>query len=1363
MSVQFVLGRAGSGKSEYIYKKILEEAAANPEKNFYLFVPEQYTLTAQLKLLALSDTKALFNVEALSFTRFARRVFNELGTGTLDVLEDTGKSLLISKILKENNDTLFTLKNALMNQGGVEELKSLFSEFYQYGVKSEDLRKVFDSDEVDPFFKKKGEDIIRLFGAFQEEISGRFFTAEEIPALLCQVIDSSLLVKNSVFYFDGYTGFTPVQYDVLERMMKLSGKLVFSFTINHAETVNTESARNFLINAEPISENNSASDNTGISYASNSASDNDRISDVNKSTSNIHETDLFYMSEQSILEITRLCEFTGTNILPDIVMPSPAGRRYKEGSRLLFLEENIFSGNSEIYSGSGKFSLKEATIHTSQSQNDASHPVTLLDAQNDDLHNTALKQHQYSKDDLSISLLGDPRDEIEFVCSEISRLVRTGKYHYRDFAVLAAGTADYEDDAPHIFESYGIPYFMDANVSIFFNPLLEFIESALRIVRYGYKSEDVVNFMRTGLADFSDDEIDLFDDYLFSSGYKGKKAYSEDFTLLPEGFSEEELAKINEIRCRLFYGYGIDTEASGQGSYSGNSSEVLRNGLGHFQEALSKKNTTYRKDATALYELLSSYDVEQKLLLMQQAFSDENDEIHAKEYAEIFGRVIEVLDRMVRLLGDSACTVDEFSDDLMMLLSSINVGVLPYSNDCVVIGDIERSRLSEIKILFLVGCHDGNIPGSFGNGGLLSDSEREKLSSLDFHLAPTAREKAFIKKFYLYLALTRSSGALYVCYPKKDKAGNSVLPSYLILDILKLFPDMKVHNVQKNAQTRIYSAATLVPYLASCMREYASDTAQDNINAKYSDASAPARHIMDKQCSDEANNDSAECMQADASKQNMIFALMNALKEYADSDHSNNSSNKFIDSKNAKDSFGSIDTINIINAILSAAFYDGTFRPIEKSLLDEVHIDEATGTPVVQGSISTIESYYTCPYQYFLRYELGLKEKEEYGFRSLDIGNIYHHVLQNYSNIVKASGRDFTTVPDDEMQRILERCIDAEMKELSGRFLFSSASESHIIENVKKTIFRTVKELTLQLSRGLYRPREFEYKFKNNILIPANIQQNSMASENQISVNPDASEQQISNQSDTAGKSLGRLVLNGKIDRIDTGISRVGDQIFVRVVDYKTGDKKLSLENVQGGLELQLFTYLDEALHAEKAKEKRRAERNGVSPRMVIPGGVYFSHVENPILKAGDLGAGGILAGQEPYEDAVLTSYKLNGMTTDDIENARTIDSEMFSETNTFKSSPVTGFSITAKGEISKSQKNSIKSPEDMNSIMETVRDEEVTAASDILSGRFEKKPYIRKSSDNTKTDDTGCQYCPYHDVCLFDPGLRGNHYRSIT
>ena len=273
MSVQFVLGRAGSGKSEYIYKKILSDAKEHRDKNFYLFVPEQYTLTAQLKLLELSDSKALFNVEALSFSRFSRRVFNELGTGTLDVLEDTGKSLLISKILKEKNDSLSTLKNSLMNQGGVEELKSLFSEFCQYGVKSEDLREVFSKDGIDPFFKKKGEDIITLFDAFKEEISGRFFTAEELPELLCDVIDSSLLVKNSEFYFDGYTGFTPVQYNVIEKMMKLSERLVFSFTIGENEG---------LVNKMPSSE----------------ASESDvQKSDIKNSLKrSIKETDLFYLT-----------------------------------------------------------------------------------------------------------------------------------------------------------------------------------------------------------------------------------------------------------------------------------------------------------------------------------------------------------------------------------------------------------------------------------------------------------------------------------------------------------------------------------------------------------------------------------------------------------------------------------------------------------------------------------------------------------------------------------------------------------------------------------------------------------------------------------------------------------------------------------------------------------------------------------------------------------------------------------------------------------------------------------------------------------------------------------------------------------
>lgn len=1273
MSVQFVLGRAGSGKSEYIYREILSEASKAPEKNFFLFVPEQYTLTAQLKLLELSDTKALFNVEALSFTRFARRVFNELGTGTLDVLEDTGKSLLISKILKENNESLSTLKNALMNQGGVEELKSLFSEFYQYGVKSDDLLHVFEEDDVDPFFKKKCEDIILLFEAFQKEISGRFFTAEEIPKLLCDVIDSSLLVKNSEFFFDGYTGFTPVQYDVIEKMMMLSERLVFSFAYDGCAGADASSNKS----ASKISEDN------------------------------IKETDIFYMSEQSIFSITKLCEFTGTSILPDIVMPSPAGRRFAPGSRLLFLEKNFGLSKFKPFTD---FSLGETSFCKVQSD------TSELSKEDEG----EISDEKALCAGLSIYLLQDPRDEIEFVCSEISRLVRTGKYHYRDFAVLAAGTADYEDDAPHIFESYHIPYFMDANVSIFFNPLLEFIESALRIVRFGFRSEDVINFMRTGLTDFDGDEVDLVDDYLFSAGYKGVKAFSNEFTLLPDGFSQEELVQINVLRERLLYlrsagdadhfvnaahsanaDYSEITQIenillhsdSKQGNTDGNGQEAPYYTLEKFAAALSKKDLTYKSAATAIYNLLSAYDVEKKIFEKHLEFSDAGDQLHSKEYEQIFQKVIEVLDRMVRLLGDEPCTCDEFSDDIMMLLSSINVGVLPYSNDCVVFGDMERSRLSEIRVLFLVGCHDGNIPGSFGNGGLLSDSEREKLSSLDFHLAPTAREKAFIKKFYLYLALTRSSEALFLSFTKKDKTGNSVLPSYLILDILKMFPDMSIQNIQKNARDRIYSRETLVPYLAEGLREYALHAGPVEITGNASGTE--------------------------------MFALMNVLK-YVQSENDPDVSGDLKRVKN-ESLLSDGSTAFTLHSFISAAFYDGSVKPVDSEILSETHRDEETLEPVVQGSISTIETYYTCPYQYFLKYELALKEKEEYGLRSLDIGNIYHHVLQHYSNIVSKKYDDITTVSDDEMKKVLSFCIEEEMKNLSGRFLFSSASEAHIIDNVKKTIFRTVKELTKQLGRGVYRPRAFEYVFKDDMPIPA-----------------------------------GRLILNGKIDRIDTGISRSGDSIFVRVIDYKTGDKKLSEENVKSGLELQLFTYLNAAVEKAAKDEERTASASGRTPRQIIPGGLYFSHVENPILSSEDLTNSSILIGQEAYENDVLKSYKLSGMTLNDFENAHAIDNDIFLDGDTFKSSPVTGFLLN-KDKTNLQNKGNVKTIEEINNLMDTVRGEETFAAGNILAGRFEKFPFIKRTDENTKTDNTGCKYCAYHDVCLFDASLNGNYYRNIN
>ena len=98
MSLQFVFGNSGSGKSTYLYERILEEAGRNPNKNYLILVPEQFTMSTQRELVRLQSAHAIMNVDVLSFARLAYRVFDELGQENLMVLEETGKNLVLRKI-----------------------------------------------------------------------------------------------------------------------------------------------------------------------------------------------------------------------------------------------------------------------------------------------------------------------------------------------------------------------------------------------------------------------------------------------------------------------------------------------------------------------------------------------------------------------------------------------------------------------------------------------------------------------------------------------------------------------------------------------------------------------------------------------------------------------------------------------------------------------------------------------------------------------------------------------------------------------------------------------------------------------------------------------------------------------------------------------------------------------------------------------------------------------------------------------------------------------------------------------------------------------------------------------------------------
>ena len=167
MSLQFVFGNSGSGKSDYLYEYVFRQAAEHPKQNFLILVPEQYTMQTQRELVVRQKNHAIMNVEVLSFVRLAYRVFDELGRQDIVVLEETGKNLVLRKVAELKKKELTMLGGNMNKMGYVGEVKSLISELAQYNISPEDLEAFLAGEQLGDALRCKLSDILVLYRGFR--------------------------------------------------------------------------------------------------------------------------------------------------------------------------------------------------------------------------------------------------------------------------------------------------------------------------------------------------------------------------------------------------------------------------------------------------------------------------------------------------------------------------------------------------------------------------------------------------------------------------------------------------------------------------------------------------------------------------------------------------------------------------------------------------------------------------------------------------------------------------------------------------------------------------------------------------------------------------------------------------------------------------------------------------------------------------------------------------------------------------------------------------------------------------------------------------------------------------------------------
>lgn len=684
MALQYILGGSGSGKTHCLYKELIRMSMEEENTRYFAIVPEQFTMQTQKEMVSLHPRHGVMNIDIVSFKRLAYRIFEELAITNPQVLDDMGKSMVLRKVAANKKKDLVLYKEHLSKEGFISQLKSMLSELYQYGITPEMLENRIP-DTISPVLKQKLSDITVIYQGFKEYIQGKYITTEEILDVLCRVLPRSELIKNSVITLDGYTGFTPVQYRILELFLKYSRKVIITVTIDPSEDMSRK---------------------CGVQ-------------------------ELFYMSRQMIYKLNELAIRAGTGKEKDIILAQHPAIRFQGGqtgtgeNALDFLEQNLYR-----YRG---------------------------------------KTFENPLDVVRLIKTLNPAEEIAYVIHSMQEKIRNEGLRYRDMAVITGDMGNYSNEISHQFQLNGIPFFIDDKKSILKNPMVELIRAALEMVQKDFTYEAVFRYLRTGLIVKEEEKeaADRLENYVIAMGIRGFKRWNSTWEGWYRGGKDINLEELNSFRQQII------------------------SPLEDLRAAFREEESTVQTMTRAVTELLVAAGIEKKMLEYEEDFKNAGEYSLAKEYSQIYGLVMDLFERLVSLLGQEHVSTREYAQILDAGFSEIKVGLIPASIDRVVVGDITRTRLDHIKVLFFVGVNDGVVPVKKEKSSLFTDREREFLGNQAIELAPTSREEGFRQRFYLYLALTKPEQELVISYTAMNGAGKSMRASTLVGELKKMFPGLK--------------------------------------------------------------------------------------------------------------------------------------------------------------------------------------------------------------------------------------------------------------------------------------------------------------------------------------------------------------------------------------------------------------------------------------------------------------------------------------------------------------------------------------------------------------------------------------------
>ncbi|WP_025786043.1 helicase-exonuclease AddAB subunit AddB [Sporosarcina sp. D27] len=671
--------------------------------------------------------------------------------------------------------------------------------------------------------------------------------------------------------------------------------------------------------------------------------------------------------------------------------------------------------------------------------------------------------------------------------------------------------------------------------------------------------------------------------------------------------------------------------------------DLIRGPLETFGKQL-KAAKNGRQAAEALFAFMEELHVYDKIIDLRAEEERAGRLLGASEHEQAWNGWINILDQFVLMFGDVKMAQKDAVRVLDEGFDTLEFSRIPPSLDQVTVMTIDLATFLSIDEIFVIGTNDGVLPQRIDNEGLISDADRQWFETVGFELAPSAKSRLMDETYKAYRAFTAASEGLTISYPIADEAGKALIPSLYIPRIGQLL---------EGITTEIVVADPL-------------DLLEDADEISY--ISHP-RAVLPYA--------SAQLRLAETG--GSLPPLWQAVVAYYEDDPL---------------------WASILSSIQGKRKHGTDTERLTPDLTSGLYGE------TMSSSVSRVESYYSCPFQHYATYGLGLRERSEFTLEAPAIGDLFHAALKWVSDDIMKTGATWTGLSKEDCFRLARQAVDGIAPYFFHRILLSTSRHVYIKRKLTRIIQRTLFALRSQATASSFEPIAVEVGFGQGEQMPP------------LSI---------------PLKQGGHMNLRGRIDRVDA--SKVNEKTYIRIVDYKSSAKALDLTEVYYGLSLQMLTYLDVAL--EHADEWLHVQAD--------PAGMLYVHVHNPMVRSIQE------LTEEAVEEEMLKSFSMKGYVLEDLSVVKEMDSDIE------QSSKIIPARVKKDGSFYATSK--VLAPDDMQLLRGAVRSRHRQAGDAMLAGDARVYPYRLK-------ERMPCNYCPYQGVCQFDttdPDAKYRNYAELS